>query len=349
MRFSNDKHVLCLVYDGIKNSVFKSQVIQPLLKELTNNQHLHITLLSCEREPFQREFWHERITCVVVPRLQFFGRLSLLYAWWHMKRVLNGMHFDCVLARGPLAGTLALKFLQKASVPVRRCIIQARGLCAEEYRYSASQTPRSWIKRMVDRYLYHELKQLERCVYGRSKQALVTIEAVSPALKEYVIEHFGAQEDSVYLAQDDIPAAVASDNRIKFRSKIRTQLGISNAAMVYCYSGSYKPWQGVHEAICYFTEQHAREQSAILFILSSDVDRFKKLLDKTQLPATSYRIISVDYNEVIKYLCAAEYGFLFRDQDCINWVSRPTKMLEYEAANLKIIHNHTVAWLCQKQ
>jgi len=49
------------------------------------------------------------------------------------------------------------------------------------------------------------------------------------------------------------------------------------------------------------------------------------------------------------YLAAADYGLLFRHKDIINWVSRPTKMLEYQAVGLKIIHNNTIEWLSENK
>ena len=40
---------------------------------------------------------------------------------------------------------------------------------------------------------------------------------------------------------------------------------------------------------------------------------------------------------------------LVREKDIINCVSRPTKMLEYQSAGLKIVHNNTVAWLASQE
>ena len=54
-------------------------------------------------------------------------------------------------------------------------------------------------------------------------------------------------------------------------------------------------------------------------------------------------------DDVIKYLCAADAGILLRKKDVVNWVARPTKILEYRAAGLKIIHNDTVAMLTNQQ
>ena len=48
MKQKNIKNITFVIYDGIKNSVFQSQVLHPLLLLLTKNPHLHITLVSYE-------------------------------------------------------------------------------------------------------------------------------------------------------------------------------------------------------------------------------------------------------------------------------------------------------------
>jgi hypothetical protein len=48
---------------------------------------------------------------------------------------------------------------------------------------------------------------------------------------------------------------------------------------------------------------------------------------------------------IYHYLAAADIGIIFRKPHIINWISRPTKILEYQAVGLKIIHNNTVAML----
>jgi len=39
---------------------------------------------------------------------------------------------------------------------------------------------------------------------------------------------------------------------------------------------------------------------------------------------------------------------LFREQTIVNWTSRPTKLLEYQAVGLEVVHNNTVAYAMKK-
>ena len=351
MRFLNDTHVLCLTYDGIKNSVFKSQVLAPLINELDANPSLKITLISFERNKInERELlWHDRIKVIVVSRLPFLGLLSLTYAYWQCKKVLDGVAADCIIARGPLAGAIVIKAISSGWIKVRRCIIQARGLCAQEYRY-AMKGKKTFVHRMIKALVYRQLEQLERRVYGcRLIKNIcdVKIEAVSPALADYLVAHYQAHREGLYVATTDLIPTLAPALRTKFRIEVRATLGISSAMCVYCYSGSFKPWQGVDEMLEYFCQHYRNDNHAFLLILSSDVDQFNSELKAYELSPHQYKILSVDPSEVVNYLCAVDYGFLFRDKDIINWVSRPTKMLEYHAAGLAIIHNHTVALLAK--
>jgi hypothetical protein len=71
----------------------------------------------------------------------------------------------------------------------------------------------------------------------------------------------------------------------------------------------------------------------------------EKIINKFQIPVNRYFVLSVEPKKLDRYLCACDSGLLFRDKDIINWVSRPTKMLEYQAAGLQVIHNHTIDWL----
>ncbi len=64
-----------------------------------------------------------------------------------------------------------------------------------------------------------------------------------------------------------------------------------------------------------------------------------------RVPENSYKIMSVVHEKVFEYLCAADIGIIFRESSVINWVSRPVKAMEYEAAGLSIAHNNTVAWI----
>jgi hypothetical protein len=230
-------------------------------------------------------------------------------------------------------------------------VVQARGLAAEEYRYAHMQKKRKLWKHFYERWIYRALQEIEHAAYKCRKQKHrfhnIMIEAVSPALKHYLTKHFNAADEKITLATRDIPKIIEKSIIAQWRNDIREKLGIAHDAQVYCYSGSYKPWQCADQAIEHFIQIRKHDQSAYLLILSQDADIFEKILSKSDISDACFTIISVPVQEILRYVAAANHGYLFRDPDIINWVSRPTKMLEYQAVGLNIIHNNTIAWLVE--
>ena len=340
----NNKHLIFIVYDGVKNSVFQSQVLQPILDELKNNELLSATIISFEPNIKNAENFcttlssHPNLKFKFFKRLPFFGKISLLPAIFSFRKFCKTQLFSQITARGPLAGYI----LCNTWPPNTNILIQARGLCAEEYRYTKHKTHRNFLQKLWDKFTFSSLENIEHEVYGNKS---IKIEAVSLALKDYLITAFGAEPANIFIAVKDIPKAVDKYQAIVWRGQVRDELGISDGAIVYCYSGSFRPWQCAKETVESFAFEYFKDKDSFMLILTQDQEPFQKELEKLKIPETSYKILSVKPQELYKYLCAANFGMLLREPDVINWVSRPTKMLEYQACGLKIIHNYAVAWL----
>jgi len=357
------------MYDGIQNSVFSSQVLEPLLARLTKDKSLEITLISFEKEEIsvhellQRIPACDRLHLIIGKKLPFFGRWTLLFAAYQLKCILQRLSFDHILARGPLAGFITLWALEKNSKKLSQdfiddmpeVTIQARGLCAEEYRYEKHSRPKKKlvgfknpVQDLIYRFMYNSLKNIEFLVYNKANSENVTIEAVSPALKEYLIQIFHTQASHITIAQNDIPQKISPEQISLWRQEIREKLHIPEDFLVYTYCGSYKPWQCAPETVIYFSEQLKDNKKIFFLILSPDKNKFLEACEKQNIDKKYYTVLNLPARDVYKYLAVGDYGFLFREQDIVNWVSRPTKMLEYQAVGLKIIHNNTIAWLNEK-
>lgn len=336
---SKIKSLCFVVYDSIFNSVFQSQVLTPLLAHLDAHTYDHITLVSYEpsvpskQSLAQRLPVHPNLTVIILKRPPFVGTASLWLGIAPLKKIINRSSFSAIMARGPLAGWIAQRCTDG---PIT---IQARGLCAEEHRYTHAEKVTWWQKPHYWLH-YKALYAIEQDVYDSHNH----IEAVSPALKDYLIKQFGTQEKNITIATHDIPKALSAENRAQARTRIRTELAIADNAVVYCYSGSYKPWQCAEETVSYFIEQYGHDASTLLLILSPDTEAFTTTLKQHNFPMSQCRIVNVAPHKLLDYLAAANVGFLFRHPDIINWVSRPTKVLEYNAAGLRIVHNGTVAY-----
>jgi hypothetical protein len=366
-----NKQLIFVVYDGIGNSVFYSQVIAPLLDLINQSANLEVTIVSFESKKVNYHNLadvipaHEKLHLVICRKIPFIGKISLLFATVQLFCVLRRRQ-PCheIIARGPLAGYIVYKALSWWSTldPARMradaektfpsVMVQARGLCAEEYRYTHKNEKSNFLVAWWRHHMFKIFWNIEFEVY-RSKRKTdypndVTIECVSSALKDHLEHIFRADPARIILAIKDLPKALEKESIQQFRQKVREKLKISADALVYCYSGSWRPWQCADKTVEYFVQEFAKNPQAFFLVLSQDKAQFEQELKKYNVPTTAYAIIKVQPTELQEYLAAADFGMLLREPDIINWVSRPTKMLEYQAAGLEIIHNNTVAWLTRE-
>ncbi len=343
------KHLFFIVYDGIENSVFESQVLTPLLQKLETDPLLQVHLVSFEQKRPQEQTTavlqtvHPRLTVSVFTRSPFWASLSLYPCAWKLRSLFKKVKDYRVIARGPFAGRIASLAL------TRKCThytIQARGLLAEEYRYTHKKCTTA--KRYLHALRAHQLARHEGKAYAPwlGSHVPFVIEAVSRPLQEHLTKTYKLTTQQFTLAKDDIPQEVTPTIKKNHRTSIRKKLGITEEHHLYVYSGSAKPWQCPHETITFFKNKLKQNPRSFLLILSPDTAFFKKLC-QSNLPQESYSILHVAYADLYAYLCASDTGILFREKVLINWVSRPTKYLEYKAAGLSIVHNNTVGFIQQ--
>ena len=87
----------------------------------------------------------------------------------------------------------------------------------------------------------------------------------------------------------------------------------------------------------FFNEMQKCNQNVKILLLTKDTSVVEKYL--LQYPDLRSRIISlyVNNNEVFKYLNAADFGILFRENTIMNNVASPTKFAEYMLCGLPVI------------
>lgn len=334
-------YLVYILYDSVHNSVFHGQVLTPLLSRAYHTGQ-HILLVSFERTVQQHD--QERLQqclgaphrIILLPRLPFLGSPSLWHSVRQLKPILTSLADYDLIARGPLAGWIALRASSKKCSSL---LIQARGLLAEEYAYAHQKKFLSYLWHTWREYM---LRRIEQKVYENNK---ATIETVSPALKDFLVEKYHTPPHAISIATADIPPVIPNDLRTAWRTQTRIELNIPADWTVYCYNGSTKAWQCPHKVISFFQEQLIYHPQSLLLILSQDTRSFVPLLAQHHISATHYRMLTVTHKNIYRYLAAADYGLLLREPSIVNWVSRPTKLLEYRAAGLKVIHNNTVALL----
>lgn len=340
--------VFFVLYDGIGNSVFHSQVLVPIQKFLNEHKEERVTLVSFERGRISPEKiksiedLHERLSLVILKKYPVIGRMSLCLSLVPLVRLLRRFRISKIIARGPFAGWIVLKSLSCLQNLPSSVVVQARGLAAEEYRYVHGK------KSFYDAYKYRLYKNIEHSVYSQKtvpKGVNFSIETVSPALRKYLICTFNSDLETTSVSTYDIPEPVARARVLACRGAIRDELGIPFEACVYCYSGSAHRWQCIDEIIEFAEDTCELDDDAFFLFLTRDVDIFEKKLRAAGLPRERYLVRFVPHEKIYDYLSAADAGLIYREEDIVNWVSRPTKVLEYRAVGLQIVHNGTVGWL----
>jgi len=333
--------ILFLLYDGILNSVFHSQVFVPLVEKLDRDENLEILLISFEKNKFsipQKYLLHPRLKIVVLKRHRFCGKLGLLLEVGAFFRRFDRLDVSRVIARGPMAGWIGKKICKQLGCSLT---VQARGLAAEEFLYALEKNGGGLIKRLLKKRIYRSYEQIEREVYGKGEAnpncRSSSIEAVSSELKRFLVKSFGADEGAITIAQDDIPKRIDREQVRRWRDEVREQLGIATDAYVYVYAGSARSWQCVDEMIGCFGQKSLEDARAFFLVFSQDKDVFEKKLVDARIRSSAYLVKSVSHAEIYKFLSAADAGLLFREDHVVNRVARPTKLLEYEAVGLKVV------------
>lgn len=346
-----------LIYDGVQNSVFSSQVLSPILGDLEQNPNKTITLISFEKDKIEPKTIkkliknHRRLRFIIINKKKF-EPINFLLKHNQLKNIILELKPNQITCRGPLAGFISIKTLkscqQHPDFKPPKLIIQARGLCAQESRFAAQFLSKpSLLAKIKNKIAFKFLEFIEKKVFGLklNYKSKIEIEAVSPALAQYLTKEFKTDPSIISIAQKDIPKYISAKQKEKWRSEIREILNIPTRTTVYCYSGSAKPWQCAKESIEFFEQKYIESKSSFLLILTTETQKFEDIISKSNLPKNSFIILNVKPEDIYKYIAAADIGLLFRHNDIINWVSRPTKMLEYKALGLKIEHNNTVGML----
>ena len=341
-----------IITDSITNSVFEGLVLAPILKKLDQDPTLNVILFSFESNILHREEKkktkdiHERLKIKLFYRPHFWGRFTLRVCILTLQHNLQNLSNYTITARGALAGWIALR---GTSQDCSHITIQARGLLAEEYWYANRsklwQLPITWVR-------YRQFKALERKTYQKLIPAMpqpTTIEVVSKAMKQHFIDIYKIDTKFISMAAHDIPPIVAATKIQLWHKQIREQLNIPHNRYIYCYAGSGKTWHCPEKIIQFFTQELKNNPQSYLLILSQDAKIFQEFCDAANLKSTDYHITHVPHDELFQYMSAADAGLIFRENHILNWVSRPTKILEYQSVGLKIIHNNTVELLTHTQ
>ena len=193
-----------------------------------------------------------------------------------------------------------------------------------------------------------QLQMIETALYSTTqKSSIITIETISPALKEFFFITYGAQPQHIKV-QSEEPHVVNLQDKDFFKATIRSELNLPQSAQLYCFKGNYVSRENPQEIISFFKQRLQNDTQSFLLILSADKDMFEIALRQHQVPFDAYQVKTIEQSHSYRYLSACDAGIIFRDMHIVNWTSKPANALEYKAAGLEIIHNNTIAYITKQ-
>ncbi|MDM7861976.1 hypothetical protein QTP81_15335 [Alteromonas sp. ASW11-36] len=202
-----------------------------------------------------------------------------------------------------------------------RVVIDVRGLFKEELKgFSKQHSFLKWLRvNLYDRSMSHiATKHL--------KHARVSITAVTESLLAKVKADFSKSN----IVDFHVVPCVVSDQfefSSEIRESVRKELNIpAGETVLIMITGSGQQWQNESSVIQFCEKNNFR-----LIMLSKQTYDSKNVISAF-----------VPYNHVARYLCAADAGFILRDDHVVNNVALPIKSIEYWCTGLPIISDGNV-------
>jgi glycosyltransferase involved in cell wall biosynthesis len=231
-----------------------------------------------------------------------------------------------IQARNPEGTCIALE----ARRTLRRAVVihDARGDVVAEARMTAEQARSSAERRHWERRA-RRLEALERRACAEADHHL----AVSTALRDRLVA-LGAERDAVTVVPCCVdPSRFATGPDV--REAVRTRLGLAGR-VVLAYVGSLGVWQVPDRVAALVARVRARlPQTHLLVVTAERTEAERAFADLVARSACT--IVEARYDDIGRYLAAADAALLLREDHPVNRVASPVKFAEYQAAGLPVI------------
>lgn len=266
------------------------------------------------------------------------------YLWAYMlkKEIKN---YDKVVIFSRMMYGKEIKILKKILKKPVYFIYDSRAASVEENKYNAVK------KKNLSKYqfnMFSHISYTEWITVNESDK----IFCVSKVLKKYLMLNYGASENKffIYPCLSDARKFYFSD---ELRTKVRKELGYTNNLSVYLYAGGlYNEYHVLDDTVIFLNKIAEKNSEARFMLLSRDTIDKNEIL--TKYPALNGKFINmaVPNCEMVKYLNAADYGILFRENVPMNNVASPSKFAEYALCGLPTIISEGIgdySSLCKKE
>lgn len=314
--------MIYLTYNDAPSGIYSSQVVDVVkfLNSIQQKEHVQLLALISARHYFKER----KAIKALLPESTVLPMFPGVKQW---KKNLLIIRMFCgaaksgkMMARGPFAAELALQ-LRESGI-IKTVLFDARGA------YKAELNEYNVIN---DDSLKSEIAVIEQDALRRCDKIL----AVSSALINYWKEEY----DFSSFKHVVIPCTLNADFNTDFPKEnelisIKKEIGLDEEDIVMVYSGSSAGWQSFSLVEQVMQKVMEGNPKLKLLWLTNDLNNNSEFVKKYR-----NRIITnwLKPADVRRYLLAADYGILFREQSTTNKVASPVKFAEYLSCGLKII------------
>ena len=204
-----------------------------------------------------------------------------------------------------------------------RILIDIRGVVYREieFKYMRCSGIRKLLLKVQANYYQFFYKRL----FDSRIVSQIVISSVSTPINEYIRKNYS--NCKYRLCVHPNIAGKVMEFSVSYRNEIRNRYDIKdNELLAICLSGGDSLWQ--------------QDKSNIDTLISKGIrviSLSKKVFDNEKCIS-----LFVPFQDVPKYLSAADIGILWRDRTFINYSASPSKLSEFAASGLFIIHNGSV-------
>lgn len=314
-------------------SVYESQVLE-LLKYYILHKKLNVVLMQGYSSKDEKMKLEKKISNypVLAGRILWYRSYPAypVFEPLHLHSIkeaflsISNVNQYAVHVRAEFTGYLVQKAIRRLGC-ANKIVVDFRAVVLEELRYKLSSSGVCGLRKI--------LTILQRTYWERfydsffsGRDCNLIISSVSSAINEYIRERY-PQCPYPLTVHPNIAGNQFVYSEIE-RARVRQELGIPEDVLVaICATGSNAIWQKDEETI-----ETLIEQGVTVINLSNNKLDIKGCIT-TKIP----------FAQMPAYLSAADMAVLWREHDFINWSASPSKLSEFAAMGLWIIHNKSIA------
>lgn len=319
--------------------VFATQVIERIR---VLSRACDVGFLSVEAQPIERD-WTEvfpepNIDARTVPMVGLAGTKSLLLPRNSAVREVLGIVLDrspravdifhCRSQWSALVGAGVVRRL-RARGREAAMVYDMEGVAAEEVRYAAEAKKESGVSTRLRTWFQQYLE-------GGGLRRAEGIICVSRNMSEFIHREYGIPRSRIRVVQSTANSDLFFADPEAGRAT-RHELDIPMESTVLMYNGSFALYQRPDLFLTLFRHVLDANADAILLVVSRQVDQAREIVQEAGLPAEKVRLASTSYDQMRRYLNAADWGLCLRDDDIVNRAASPTKVAEYLCCGTPVI------------